>query len=91
MKTKELIKNVPSSEKVLEWNAKETTTGSEQKANDAFERAKSYADQYKVRKEEGKGLSSEDFTKAEKDKLATLENYTHPEKHTTDDITTNST
>lgn len=90
MKTKELIKNVPSSEKVLEWNAKETTTGSEQKANDAFERAKSYADQYKVRKEEGKGLSSEDFTKAEKDKLATLENYTHPEKHTTDDITTNS-
>ena len=90
MKTKELIKNVPSSEKVSEWNAKETVAGSTQKSNEAYEKAKAYADENKVAKEEGKGLSSEDFTKAEKDKLATLENYTHPEKHTTDDITTNS-
>lgn len=90
MKNKELIKNVPSSEKVLEWNAKETVTGAEQKANDAYEKAKAYADENKVAKEEGKGLSSEDFTKAEKDKLASLVNYVHPEKHTTTDITTNS-
>ncbi len=90
MKNKELIKNVPSSEKVLEWNAKETVAGAEQKANDAYEKAKAYADENKVAKEEGKGLSSEDFTKAEKDKLASLVNYVHPEKHTTTDITTNS-
>lgn len=90
MKNKELIKNVPSSEKVLEWNAKETVTGAEQKANEAYEKAKAYADENKVAKEEGKGLSSEDFTKAEKDKLASLVNYVHPEKHTTTDITTNS-
>lgn len=90
MKNKELIKNVPSSEKVLEWDAKETTSGSEQKANEAFEKAKLYADENKVQKEVGKGLSSEDFTKAEKDKLASLSNYVHPEKHTTTDITTNS-
>lgn len=90
MKNKELIKNVPSSEKVLEWNAKETVAGAEQKANEAFEKAKTYADENKVQKEEGKGLSSQDFTKEEKDKLATLQNYVHPEKHTTTDITTNS-
>lgn len=90
MKNKELIKNVPSSEKVLEWNAKETVAGAEQKANEAYEKAKAYADENKVAKEEGKGLSSEDFTKAEKDKLASLVNYVHPEKHTTTDITTNS-
>lgn len=90
MKNKELIKNVPSSEKVLEWNAKETVAGSQEKANTAFEQAKAYADEHKIEKIEGKGLSSEDFTKAEKDKLASLENYVHPEKHTTTDITTNS-
>lgn len=90
MKNKELIKNVPSSEKVLEWNAKETTDGSQQKANDALTQAKAYADEHKVEKVDGKGLSTEDFTTAEKEKLATLENYTHPEKHTTTDITTNS-
>lgn len=34
-----------------------------------------------VKKEVGKGLSTNDFTDAEKTKLAGLENYTHPETH----------
>ena len=54
MKNKELIKNVPSSEKVLEWNAKETVAGAEQKANDAYEKAKAYADENKVAKKKVK-------------------------------------
>lgn len=90
MKNKELIKNIPSSEKVIEWNEKETVLGSQTKADEAFEKAKQYADENKVAKEPGKGLSSTDFTNEEKNKLASLVNYVHPEKHTTDDITTNS-
>lgn len=90
MKNRILIKNIPSDEKVAEWNAKETTEGAQQKADEALRLAKEYADQNKVAKEEGKGLSTEDFTTEEKEKLAGLFNYVHPEKHTTDDITTNT-
>lgn len=90
MKNKEVIKNVPSEEKVAEWDAKETTEGAQAKADKALNDAKTYADEHKVEKVEGKQLSTEDFTTEEKTKLALLKNYTHPAKHTTDDITTNS-
>ena len=41
----------------------------------------------KVSKEEGKGLSSNDYTKAEKDKLAGLSNYVHPNDENTRHVT----
>lgn len=41
----------------------------------------------KVDKVEGKGLSTEDFTTALKEKLEGLSNYTHPETHSADMIT----
>lgn len=90
MKNKEVIKNVPTQEKVAEWDAKETTEGSQAKADKALSDAKTYADEHKVEKVPNKQLSTEDFTTEEKTKLALLQNYTHPLKHTTDDITTNS-
>lgn len=90
MKNKEVIKNVPTKEKIEEWDAKETVEGSQQKATQALNDAKAYADEHKVEKVPNKQLSTEDFTTEEKTKLALLQNYTHPLKHTTDDITTNS-
>ena len=90
MKNKEVIQNVPSKEKIAEWDAKETTEGSQQKADKALNDAKAYADDHKVEKIPNKQLSTEDFTTEEKTKLALLQNYTHPLKHTTDEITTNS-
>ena len=90
MRNKEVIKNVPSEEKIKEWNAKETVEGSQSKADKALNDAKAYADEHKVEKVPNKQLSTEDFTTEEKTKLALLQNYTHPLKHTTDEITTNS-
>ncbi len=90
MKNKEVIKNVPTKEKIEEWDAKETVEGSQQKATQALNDAKAYADEHKVEKVPNKQLSTENFTTEEKTKLALLQNYTHPLKHTTDDITTNS-
>lgn len=45
----------------------------------------------KVDKVDGKGLSSEDYTSAEKTKLAGLSNYTHPSSHAASMITQDST
>lgn len=45
----------------------------------------------KVDKVEGKGLSTEDYTTAEKTKLAGLVNYTHPSSHPASMITQDST
>lgn len=90
MRNKEVIKNVPTKEKIAEWDAKETVEGSKQKADKALNDAKAYADEHKVEKVLNKQLSTEDFTTEEKTKLALLQNYTHPLKHTTDEITTNS-
>ena len=45
----------------------------------------------KVDKVEGKGLSTEDYTTAEKTKLAGLANYTHPSSHPASMITQDST
>ena len=90
MRNKEVIKNVPTEEKIKEWDAKETVEGSQQKAEKALNDAKAYADEHKVEKVLNKQLSTEDFTTEEKTKLALLQNYTHPLKHTTDEITTNS-
>lgn len=89
MRNKEVIKNVPSSDKVLEWDAKETTEGAQAKANFALQEAKKYADEHKVEKVENKQLSTEDFTTEEKTKLSLLKNYTHPLKHSTNEIATN--
>ena len=47
MKNKEVIKNVPTQEKVAEWDAKETTEGSKAKADKALNDAKAYADEHK--------------------------------------------
>lgn len=90
MKNKEVIKNVPSEEKIKEWNEKETIEGSQSKADKALNDAKAYADEHKVEKVPNKQLSTEDFTTEEKTKLALMQNYTHPLKHTTDEIATNS-
>ena len=90
MKNKEVIKNVPSEEKIKEWDAKETVEGSQSKAEKALNDAKAYADEHKVEKVPNKQLSTEDFTTEEKTKLALMQNYTHPLKHTTDEITTSS-
>lgn len=90
MRNKEVIKNVPSEEKIKEWNEKETVEGSQSKADKALNDAKAYADEHKVEKVPNKQLSTEDFTTEEKTKLALMQNYTHPLKHTTDEITTNS-
>ena len=65
MKNKEVIKNVPSEEKVAEWDAKETTEGAQAKADKALNDAKTYVDEHKVEKVEGKQLSTEDFTTEE--------------------------
>lgn len=67
------LKLVPTQEKQQEWDQKETTTGSQSKADKALQDAKSYADQNKVAKVEGKQLSTEDYTKEDKAKLASLE------------------
>ena len=45
----------------------------------------------KVDKVEGKGLSSNDFTNVEKQKLSTLQNYVHPDKHDATMITESAT
>ncbi len=45
----------------------------------------------KVDKVEGKGLSTEDYTTAEKEKLAGLNNYTHPTSHAATMITEDDT
>ena len=45
----------------------------------------------KVDKVDGKGLSTNDYTTAEKNKLAGLSNYTHPSSHSASMITEDST
>lgn len=78
--------------KMPEWDAKETSTGAQAKADqaktDAIASAKSYTDTEvakKVDKVAGKQLSTEDYTSAEKTKLAGIEagatKYVHPATH----------
>ena len=71
------VKHITSTERTT-WNAKETTGGAQLKANTAEQNAKNYADSglsNKVDKVVGKGLSTNDYTTAEKNKLAGLSNY----------------
>ena len=84
------------------WNSKETLSGAQAKANAALASANTYTDteiasktSVKVDKVTGKGLSTNDYTTAEKSKLAGVEaganNYSHPSSHPASMITQSAT
>lgn len=66
------VKHITAAERTA-WNAKETPAGAQQKADEALQTARSEIsalDTKKVDKVSGKGLSTNDYTTAEKEKLA---------------------
>lgn len=80
------------------WSSKETTEGSQSKADAALASAKTYTDTKtanKVEKIEGKDLSSNDYTTTEKAKLAGIDDgankYVHPATHEASMVTTDAT
>ena len=80
------------------WSSKETTEGSQSKADAALASAKTYTDSKtanKVEKVEGKDLSSNDYTTTEKAKLAGIDDgankYVHPATHEASMVTTDAT
>ena len=77
----EVDKIIGSSTSINDNTVNESNTWSSQKINTELNN--------KVDKEAGKGLSTNDFTTEEKDKLANLSNYVHPDtedmRHVTDD------
>lgn len=72
---------VSNSTSIDDDNVSEDTTWSSNKTNKELEN--------KIDKEEGKGLSSNDFSNEEKEKLEGLENYVHPDDENTRHITDN--
>lgn len=75
----EVDRIVEASTSIDDENVSEVSTWSSNKINSELGG--------KVSKEVGKGLSSNDYTKAEKDKLAGLSNYVHPSDENTRHVT----